>query len=81
MFTNPFDEFTKSLASVTSRRSVLKALATAIGGGAVVLLGASSEAAQKDTCRQAGQSCNKHQDCCTGLACLPKKQGNGHICG
>jgi hypothetical protein len=80
MFTNPFDEFTKSLASVTSRRSVLKALATAIGAGAVVLLGAPSEAAPPNLCRQPGQSCNKHNECCSG-SCQPRKKGNGSICG
>ena len=81
MRTNPFDDFTKSLATGTSRRNVLKALAMTIGGGVVVLLGASSEAAPKDSCRQAGQSCNKQNPCCDGLTCQPRKNGNGHICG
>jgi len=80
MFTNPFDELTKSLAGVTSRRSVLKALATAIGGGAAVLLGASSEAAPPNVCRPTGRSCNKHNDCCSGV-CVPRKNGHGSICG
>ena len=80
MFTNPFDELTKSLASVTSRRSVLKALATANGGGAVVLLGASSEAAPPTVCRPTGRSCSKHTDCCSG-SCVARKNGHGNICG
>ena len=74
-----FDEFAKSLVSGTSRRTVLKGLAMAIGGVAVALLGGSSEAAPPNLCRQSGQSCNKHNECCSGI-CEPKKNSHGNIC-
>jgi hypothetical protein len=82
MRTNPFDELTKSLASGTSRRNLLKVLAMTVGGGAVALLSASSEAAPKDSCRGAGQTCDEKRGrlCCPGLTCTPKKNNHGSIC-
>ena len=81
MSRQPFDDFAKLLVGGASRRTVLKGLAMAIGGAAVALLaGGSSEAAPPNLCRQPGQSCNKHNECCSGI-CVPKKNGHGNICG
>ena len=80
MSPQPFDEFAKLLTGGASRRSVLKAFAMTIAGAAAVFLGASAEAAPPNLCRPPGKSCNKHNDCCSGL-CAPKKNGNGNICG
>jgi hypothetical protein len=79
MNSNPFDTLTKALASGTSRRGILKAFAMTIAGGALVLLGSSSEAAPKNLCRKDGLTCNKHSECCSGN-CVTKKNGHGSIC-
>lgn len=63
------DNAARTLASATSRRSVLKALAVTATGGIFTMLGGASAQA-KPKCRDEGHPCEGNQDCCTGLACL-----------
>ncbi len=60
-----FDDLARTLASTTSRRTVLKTLAGSAAGGLLALLGV-GEVAADDTCKPAGKKCNKHAQCCSG---------------
>jgi hypothetical protein len=66
---NPrFDDFTKALATATSRRQALKAIGVALGG--VLGLGSIGTAFADKTCKQLGQGCNNKKNlCCPGLIC------------
>ena len=66
-----FDELTRSLAGVASRRSVLKALSGGALAAAGTLLGVGKAAA---ACRPANAICRKNEDCCS-TTCLPAGAG------
>jgi len=61
-----FDEFTRTLATTTSRRHAFRALAaTAVGG--IFGLGQIDDAlAKKRKCRSNGKDCNNDHQCCSG---------------
>ncbi len=63
MDSHAFDEFTRALATGTSRRAVLRGLA-GMAGSATLSLSALGHAAAR-RCRQIGRSCRSHADCCT----------------
>ena len=71
-----FDDLTRTLASTTSRRTVLKTLAGSAAGGLLAFLGL-GEAAADDTCKPLGKKCNKSSQCCSGgcvnnvCTCIP----------
>src|SRR5262245_1760645 len=74
MGTTRFDELTKTLASATSRRSMLKSIAIVATGGVVALFGARSAEAQhkkKAHCGHEGEACggNTGVSCCGSLVC------------
>src|SRR5262245_66522356 len=84
MGTTRFDELTKTLASATSRRSMLKSIAIVATGGVVALFGARSSEAQhkkKPQCGHENESCGSNGvTCCGNLVCAagfcqrPKKK-------
>ena len=57
-----FDELTKALATSTSRRQALKALAATLGG----LLGLGSVGTALANCKPNGIGCNTGTQCCSG---------------
>jgi hypothetical protein len=63
-----FDAWTRRLAGLRSRRTVV---AAALGGilGAVGLAGPDPAGAD-NLCKPAGKKCNKDAQCCAGLACV-----------
>ena len=63
---NRFDDLTRSVARLRTRRALLRALGLALGAVAVgtVALDDSGDAA---TCRKGGQICGKNGDCCNDL--------------
>ena len=79
-----FDDLTRTLASPTSRRTVLKTLAGSAAGGLLALLGG-GEAAADDTCKPVGKKCRKAAQCCSGVCtdgtCVtPPTPGNQFEC-
>ena len=75
---NRFDQFTKSLAGLHSRRSMLRLLGHATG---VAALAAANLAGMADaaTCRPGGAICRKHGECCSGN-CPPKDSTGRQRC-
>ena len=65
-----FDRIAKALAEGRSRRSVVRALAGGVAGGALAWLGGTAGAAGR--CRTVGQACKTNEDCCPG----PTRNGN-----
>jgi hypothetical protein len=57
-----FDALTRRLGSITNRRSLLGAVATA-------LLGRSALPESALACKKVGKKCDKNQDCCDGARC------------
>jgi len=81
MGTARFDELTKTLASGTSRRSMLKSIAIVATGGVVALFGGRSAEAQhkkKDQCAHDGDPCGRGVTCCGNLICSDPT--NGGVC-
>ena len=82
-----FDELTKALATATSRRHALKALAATVGG----VLGFGSIGIAFANCKPNGIGCNIGYQCCSGACCHgtctdlssnPNNCGScGHTCG
>lgn len=73
-----FDDLSKAVARVRTRRGLLRVLAVAVGGVVVGATGLSrSDAAV--TCRHGGGVCRKGADCCSG-ACLPSDQTGRRRC-
>jgi hypothetical protein len=63
-----FDAIARAVAAATTRRSVLRAIAGAIGGGALVTVGRTHEAAAQ-TCQPAGEQCGEGFNCCSPNLC------------
>jgi hypothetical protein len=63
---NRFDEFTRLVAKVTSRRAVVKTIVAGIFGGGVAGQLQGADAA----CVKFGRSCTSSQKCCNGGACV-----------
>jgi len=63
-----FDELTKALATSTSRRQALKAIAATTLGG-ILGLGGIGTAFGKPKCHSAGLGCDTNSNCCPGLYC------------
>jgi hypothetical protein len=59
-----FDDLTRMLASATSRRVTLKALASMVGGSLLSLVGI-QEASALGRCRLVGQPCRQGGECCS----------------
>ena len=57
-----FDTLTRRLGSITNRRSLLGAVATA-------LLGRSALPESVLACKKVGKMCDKNKDCCDGARC------------
>ncbi len=70
-----FDELTKALATATSRRHALKALAATVGG----LLSLGSIGTAFANCKPNGIGCNTRTQCCSGQcqhgACCTSQEG------
>jgi hypothetical protein len=63
-----FDTIARAVAAATSRRSLLRAIAGGIGGGALVTLGRWDEASAQ-ACAVVGEECGEDADCCDDLVC------------
>lgn len=63
-----FDAFTRTVAAATTRRTVLRAIAGAFGGGALVSIGRNHEAAAQ-TCQGASEQCGGGFECCSPNLC------------
>src|SRR5438270_151547 len=61
-----FDALTKALATRTSRREALKAIAATTLGSILGLSGIGTALAK---CKPAGDKCNHDHQCCSGLVC------------
>ncbi len=60
-----FDDLTKALATATSRRQALKAIAATVGG----LLGLGGVGTALANCKPNGIGCNIGSQCCSGACC------------
>jgi hypothetical protein len=69
MESNFFDEFTKSLATATSRRQALKTIAATTLGGILGLSRIGEAFAKK--CKPAGRHCHQGSECCGIMTCDP----------
>lgn len=85
MKSSTFDDLTKALATSTSRRQALKAIAATIGG----VLGLGSIGTAFANCKPNGIGCNTSSQCCSGGCChgtctdlnTPQNCGScGHTC-
>lgn len=74
-----FDELTVSLATGRTRRSVAKALAAALFGGAAAAVGRGAVSA-RFVCREQGVGCGKAAECCSQV-CNPKDKTGRRRCG
>jgi hypothetical protein len=79
---NRFDELSRRLGRVASRRGVLQAaLAGLLGAG---VAGGSAGASARRTCRAAAASCTRDSQCCTGLCATergwPRDRRNRCVC-
>lgn len=76
---NTFDEFTKAIATKTSRRNALKGIATVAVGSVLGLFGSGEAFAKKKKCTPNGGSCSKNGTCCSSFCnngtCAPKPKG------
>ena len=61
-----FDDLARTLASTTSRRTVLKSLAGGAAGGLLALLGVGEAAADPAGCKRNGQKWKEPSQCCSG---------------
>jgi hypothetical protein len=68
-----FDELTKALATATSRRQAIKAIAATTHGSVLGLAGVGTALAK---CKQDGEKCRHDHQCCSG-SCNPST----HTCG
>lgn len=72
-----FDDLTKTLATGTSRRLVLKALGGVVAAGVLALFGPRRTEAlpkKKTRCAQQGEACGSDEQCCGSLVC------RGNVC-
>lgn len=76
---NRFDEFTKALANLRSRRAVLRKLGLVTGAAVVTAIGLDESGVAAATCRPGGSVCRKHGDCCSGT-CKPKDATGRKYC-
>ena len=73
-----FDDLSRAVARVRSRRGLLRAGGVAAGGAVIAAIGwAKSDAAS--TCRHDGVVCSKNADCC-GKVCLPADRTGRRYC-
>nr|HET6905097.1 hypothetical protein [Ktedonobacteraceae bacterium] len=70
-----FDDLTKALATSTSRRQALKAIAATTIGGILALSGIGTVLA-KPTCKPNGHGCGTNKQCCNGY-CDPTRSTCG----
>ena len=69
MLSNHFDELTKVLAGMRSRREAIKILAVNTLSGIFLSSGIAKAFAQQVTCRVNGSTCKHASDCCSSF-CL-----------
>ena len=72
-----FDELTKALATSTSRRQALKAIAATTIGSILGLAGIGTAFAK---CHNAGHNCEENSTCCSHLCCIAAGQTEGVCC-
>ena len=70
---NRFDELTRSFAGNASRRSVLKMLGSGIAAGIAGVVSAAGVLGA--SCRNTGEICRKHGECCTNKCSVPDATG------
>jgi hypothetical protein len=75
-----FDELTKALVTLTSRRQALKALAATAVGGFLSISGIGTVFAKKKTCQSPTESCHNDKQCCSGTCCEGICCGQGQVC-
>jgi hypothetical protein len=63
-----FDALTRSLATATNRRALIRSALAAVAAGVGGAMGRGSVLA--DGCKEDGKLCKKHEQCCSGL-CKP----------
>jgi hypothetical protein len=63
-----FDALTRSLATATNRRALVRSALAAVAAGVGGAMGRGSVLA--DGCKEDGKLCKKHEQCCSGL-CTP----------
>jgi hypothetical protein len=84
MSADRFDELTKALATGTSRRRVLKALAATVAGGAVMAIGSGVARADPQTCVVCqcgtGNPCNVKSTFCTEVRGFPAEETCANAC-
>jgi hypothetical protein len=74
-----FDDLSKAVANISSRRHVLKGLvAGAVAGVVGVIANRGADAAQ--TRRAYNEICRKPGDCADGLTCVPSGHGRSRCC-
>jgi hypothetical protein len=77
---NRFDELAKALGGSASRRTVLRALVGAAGAGILGVIGwGGGRGDAAETCRNGGEVCRKHGDCCSGT-CGPQDRTGRRRC-
>lgn len=76
---NRFDEFTKSLAAMRSRRSLLKRFGLITGAAIASAIGFEPATEAASVCRSGKKVCRKHDDCCSGT-CGPKDRTGRRRC-
>ena len=73
MLDRHFDELARSIATDSTRRRLIRAIAAGTIGLAVAQLGAPAPVtARRRRCKEFGQQCNKDEACCAGK-CSPKR--------
>src|SRR5256885_12893271 len=72
-----FDEFTKALATSTSRRQALKTIAATTIGSILGLSGIGTVFAK---CHNAGHACGTNKQCCSNLCCHGVCCASGQTC-
>ena len=73
-----FDELTKALATATSRRQALKAIAATTLGSILGLAGIGTAFAK---CHDVGHNCEENSTCCSQNCCIAAGQREGVCCG
>ena len=88
MDSREFDNFTRTLANDTSRRTALKAAAGGALASVLGLFGLEGADAARDRCRSTGANCDRDRQCCSercdqegrkGKICICRKRGGNCV--
>ena len=77
MDSSRFDDLTKAVATATSRRQALKAIAATTLGSILGLAGIGTAFAK---CHGTGHNCEENSTCCSGTCCIAAGQREGVCC-